>query len=610
MDKAKHPPLVAQSDQQVYRRLLGYALPHWPLIVVAVAGFLLFSSMEVALIAVAELLLDAVGADIKQSHGFLSRYVASYFPGGIMPQQTARWVVPLAMLLIIFLRAVGNFTGSYSLAYLARAVIHRLRSGLFEHIGQLPSSYFDRHTGAHLISKVSYNVEQVTSSITTALKTLIRSSFTAIGLLIYLLLVNWKLTLTFFLFIPLIALVASLVGRRFRKLSHRIQNTMGDVTQVTQEAINGYRVVRLYGGNSYENARFATVSNNNRQQFMKLVVANNGSVSLIQILVGLATALLVWLALDPKLIGSMTPSVFAAYIGAAASLAKPIRSLSEIYAQIQKGIAAAESIFGIFDAPKEPLGGSAKLPQPIKGQLEFKALSFRYQGDGPEVLNNIDLVVPAGQTVALVGASGSGKSTLASLLAGFYRPTAGRILLDGVDITELPLVDLRRQIAMVSQHIVLFNDSVKRNIAYGELESCTSEQLQQALEGARAREFVEALPQGLNTLLGDNGQMLSGGQRQRLAIARALLKDAPLLILDEATSALDNESERHIQGALAAVMKNRTTLVIAHRLSTIENADCILVMEGGEVVERGSHSELMARGGYYARLRQRESASD
>ncbi|WP_428821339.1 lipid A export permease/ATP-binding protein MsbA [Microbulbifer sp. MCCC 1A16149] len=607
MDKSPQPVLKPRDGARTYRRLLSYAVPQWPLFVVAVLGFLLFSSMEVVLIAVTELLLDAVGAGIEQGRGFLSKYVAGFFPGGNMPQETARWLVPSAMLIIIMLRAVGNFVGSYGLSYVARAVIHQLRTELFEHIGQLPSSYFDRYTGAFLISKVAYNVEQVTNSITKALRTLIRSSFTAIGLLTYLLLVNWQLTLTFFLFVPVIAGIVSIVGRRFRKLSHRIQNTMGDVTHVTQEAINGYEVVRMYGGRTYENARFAAASNANRQQFMKLVVADNASVSVIQTLVGLATAVLVWFALAPGMVESMTAGVFASYIGAAASLAKPIRNLSEVYAEIQKGIAAAESIFEVFDAPKEPTGGNLHLPSPVTGEVTFEHLGFRYSEDGPDVLSDIDFSVRAGQTVALVGASGSGKTTLVSLLSRFYDPTSGRILLDGVDITEVPVAELREQISLVSQNIVLFNDTVYRNIAYGELEGKPEAEVERAVDLAHARDFIEELPEGLNTVLGDNAQILSGGQRQRLAIARALLKDSPVLVLDEATSALDNASERHIQAALAEVMKNRTTFVIAHRLSTIENADCILVMDQGRIVESGTHSELLERGGRYALLLQQQS---
>ncbi|WP_444905365.1 lipid A export permease/ATP-binding protein MsbA [Microbulbifer sp. SSSA008] len=607
MKKVKAPPSKPQNGAETYRRLLTYARPHMAIFGVAVLGFFLFSIMGVSLIAVTELLLDAVGAGIQESRGFLSKFVASYYPDGVMPQETARWLVPLAMLLIIVLRAIGNFVGSYGLAYVGRAVIHELRTQLFERIGQLPSSYFDRYTGAYLISKVSYNVEQVTNSITKAVKVLFRESFTVIGLLTYLLLVNWKLTLTFFLFAPLIAFIVRIVGKRFRKLSHRIQNSMGDVTHVTQEAINGYQVVRMYGGQDYEKSRFLSASDNNRRQFMKLVVANNASVSVIQILVGLSTATIVWLALAPGMVESMTAGVFAAYIGAAASLAKPVRSLSEIFADIQKGIAAAESIFEVMDAPREPQDGEAQLPKPVNGTVAFEGLEFSYDPAAPKVLCDISFEVNPGETVALVGASGSGKSTLVSLLARFYEPTGGRILVDGADISKVPLKELRRHISMVSQNIVLFNDTVYRNIAYGELEHAPKENVLRAMEQAHAAQFIEELPEGANTVLGDNAQMLSGGQRQRLSIARALLKDAPILILDEATSALDNESERHIQAALAEVMKNRTTFVIAHRLSTIENADRILVMEKGRIVESGNHAELLAQGGRYASLLQQQT---
>ncbi|MCO1335720.1 lipid A export permease/ATP-binding protein MsbA [Microbulbifer sp. OS29] len=607
MKKVNTPPSKPQRGAQTYRRLLVYARPHLAIFGVAVLGFFLFSIMGVSLIAVTELLLDAVGAGIQESRGFLSRVVASHYPAGVMPQDTARWLVPFAMLIIIVLRAIGNFVGSYGMAYVGRAVIHQLRAQLFEKIGQLPSAYFDRYTSAYLISKVSYNVEQVTNSITKAVKVLFRESFTVIGLLTYLLLVNWKLTLTFFIFAPLIAFIVRIVGKRFRKLSHRIQNSMGDVTHVTQEAINGYQVVRMYGGQDYEKSRFHSASDNNRRQFMKLVVANNTSVSVIQILVGFSTATIVWLALAPGMVESMTAGVFAAYIGAAASLAKPVRSLSEVFADIQKGIAAAESIFEVMDAPKESQGGDLALPKPVRGTVTFEALEFSYDPAAPRVLSGISFSVEPGETVALVGASGSGKSTLVSLLARFYEPTGGRILVDGADISAVPLKELRRHISMVSQNIVLFNDSVYRNIAYGELEHAPRENVLRAIEQAHASQFIGELPQGQDTVLGDNAQMLSGGQRQRLSIARALLKDAPILILDEATSALDNESERHIQAALTEVMKNRTTFVIAHRLSTIENADRILVMEKGRIVESGNHAELLSQGGRYASLLQQQT---
>ncbi|GMG88261.1 lipid A export permease/ATP-binding protein MsbA [Biformimicrobium ophioploci] len=605
MDKS--PVSSSPSGASTYRRLLGYARPYWAIFLVAILGFLLFSTMQVSLIAVTELLLDTVGAaGISSEEGFLSRYIAVFFEGGVIPRDTARWLIPSIMVMIAVFRGIGNFAGSYGLAYVSRSVIHDLRTELFTYIGRLPSSFYDRYTGAHLISKISYNVEQITSAITKAVKVLIRESFFTIGLLAYLLMVNWKLTLTFFLFAPIIALIVNVVGKRFRKLSHRIQNSMGDVTHVTQEAINGYQVVRMYGGQAYENKRFEQASNNNRRQFMKLVVADNASVSVIQILVSLAIAIIVWLALAPGIVEAMTPGLFASFIGAAASLAKPIRSLSEVYAEIQKGIAAAESVFDIFDEPMEKAGGDIEAGR-LTGKVEIQSLTFRYESEGEPVLRDVDLKVNAGETIALVGASGSGKSTLAGLLARFYEPDAGRILVDGKDISRMPVKDYRRNISLVSQNVILFNDTVRRNIAYGELCDASDEAVENAARLAHADRFIEALPDGYRTELGDNGQLLSGGQRQRLAIARALLKDSPILILDEATSALDNESERHIQAALDEVMKGRTTFVIAHRLSTIEKADRILVMEQGAIVESGTHTELLEKGGRYAALHQQQS---
>jgi subfamily B ATP-binding cassette protein MsbA len=444
----------------------------------------------------------------------------------------------------------------------------------------------------------------VADAVTNAIRTVVREGFLVIGLLAYLLYINWKLSLVLLAITPLIAIVVAYVGKRFRRISRRIQNSMGDITHVSSEAISGYREVRMFGAKDVERERFFKASEYNRVQFLKMALTDALSPPILQMFISLALAVLVWLVLAPQMSATMSPGQFVAFLAAAGMLHKPVRQLSEVYSVVQKGLAAAEDIFELLDSERERDEGSVLLKD-ISGAVRFDNLDFFYTPDR-KVLDSINLSVSPGETIALVGLSGSGKSTLMSLLTRFYEPSAGQIYIDNVAIHELPLDELRQHIALVSQQVTLFNDTIYNNIAYGCLASASPEDVHAAISAAHADDFIAKLPQGLDTVVGDDGVLLSGGQRQRIALARALLKDAPILILDEATSALDNESERYIQQALDEVMKNRTTFVIAHRLSTIEQADRIVVMEQGKIIEQGAHIELLAQGGRYAQLHSRQ----
>jgi len=465
----------------------------------------------------------------------------------------------------------------------------------------LPSSYYQQHSTPELTSKLIYNAEQVTGAATGALKTVVSEGLTVLGLFAYMMYLNWRLTLLFIVVMPFIGLVVRFASKRLRRLSQNIQASVSDISASATEAIHGYQVVRIFGGTQAERERFGQASERNRRQFMKLVVTDSVSTPVVQMLVAGVVALLTYLAMSPAFLGAMSTGAFIAFISTAAMMAKPIRSLTEVNATIQKGIAAAESFFSLFDEPSEVDTGTDVLTQ-AKGNIEFDAVSFTYPNAQGSALKNVSLHIPAGKTVALVGRSGSGKSTLSSLIPRFFDVTQGQIRLDGQGIDRYTLSSLREQIALVNQHVVLFEGTIADNIAYGALANASPEAVAQAADAAQVSEFTRHLSDGLNTLVGENGLLLSGGQRQRIAIARAILKDAPILILDEATSALDTESERHIQRALEHLMKNRTTLIIAHRLSTIENADEIVVMEQGQVLERGRHDQLLASGGHYAAL--------
>jgi subfamily B ATP-binding cassette protein MsbA len=521
-------------------------------------------------------------------------------------QSSITWI-PLVIVGVILIRGIGSFLGNYYLAKVSSSIVHTLRCQIFDRYTVLPTQYFDDRNTGHLISRVTYNVTQVTSAATNALKVVVREGLTVIGLLGYLAYLNWQLSLVFLAITPVIAFVVSVAGKRFKKISKKIQLAMGDVTHVSTEFIGGHRVVRSFGGEAYERKRFKQTSLYNYRQILKLAKTSAIHTPVLQLIVGLALALLIYLALT--MMQDASTGEIISYLTAAILIPKPVRQLSEVSANIQKGIAAAESVFEVLDEQAEQDNGIYQTDR-VRGRIDVKNLSFTYPNSDKSILVDISFTAKPGQTIALVGSTGSGKTTLTSLIARFYDYKHGQIYLDGVDIREYTLKNLRQQIALVSQNVTLFNDTVENNIAYGSMAGIDREKVIAAAEQANAMEFINEMSEGLDSIVGENGVKLSGGQRQRLAIARALLKDAPLLILDEATSALDTETERKIQHALENVMSGRTTIVIAHRLSTIENADLILAMEQGHIVEKGSHKELMKKRGYYANLHQTQMQQD
>lgn len=607
----------SSSGFQTYIRLLRYVGRYWFAFVISVLGLFMHSAAEIAFVDLLGYITDTVGA-MNSAQGTVSSLHSAGITTSIAnavygsPNLVdGAIVIPLFLIAISVLRGVGYLIGSYGLAYVSNFLVHALRTDILSKYLHLPSDFFNRSMSGHLVSVVTFNVQQVTEAGTRAIKTLLQQGSLVLGLMGYLFYINWKLTLFFIAVMPFIAFLVSVVSKRFRMISKRIQSAMGDVTHVTQEVVNGHQEVRMFGGAEVERARMDLASHNNRRQNMKMAFTEGLSNPLVMLIVSLAFAAITAFMLSPSILSSMTAGSFITFLVASGMLVKPIRQLTEINSAIQRGIAAAQSIFEVLDADAEIDAGSIEL-QSAKGQFEFCDLSFSYQGSEKQVLSDINFTVDAGQTVALVGSSGSGKSTLVNLIPRFYNLEQGSIMLDGNNINGYTLLSLRQQMALVSQKVTLFNGSIFSNIAYGDLASKSVQQVKAAAAMANADKFIDGLPDGYDTLIGDDGVMLSGGQRQRIAIARAILKDAPILILDEATSALDTDSERYIQAALDGLIKDRTTFVIAHRLSTVEKADRILVMESGRIVEQGSHSELLATGGRYAQLYNQEfdSADD
>ncbi|MCX0333178.1 lipid A export permease/ATP-binding protein MsbA [Acinetobacter radioresistens] len=569
-----------KQDFKVYARLLSYLKPYWGAALLVLVGFGINASTEVSVAKLLEYIINAI------QH---------------QNQQNLNWF-PFLVIILIFFRGLGLFIGGYYTAVISRSLIFQIRQEVFAKLLRLPAQYYLDNNSGQITAKIMYNVEQLTAASSESLKTLVQYGFITLGLIGYLLYTNWRLTICILIFAPLIGLLIRKAAKRMRKLSVQVQNTMGDINHVVQESVNGNAVVKGFGGESFEQKRFYHHSNENLKRGLKMVIVQQMNSPIVQLIMAIAMSIIIWIALRPQVLGNTSAGEFVAYITAAGLLAKPIKSLTDINEKLQRGMAAAYSVFELLDMPEEKNTGDLK--PVLKGNIEFNQVNLTYS-DGSQAIYDFSLNVKAGETVALVGRSGAGKSSLVNLLVRFQEISSGKILLDGIDIQKIELTALRSQIAMVNQQVVLFNRSVRDNIAYGQLQGASEAEIIAASKAAYAHDFIMSLPQGYDTILGAQGLNLSGGQRQRIAIARAILKNAPILILDEATSALDNESEHFIQKAFDKAMQERTTIVIAHRLSTIENADRIVVMDKGRIVEQGNHQELMQKHGAYYQLHQR-----
>ena len=578
----------ATSSLAIYRRLWAYTQRYWAMLLLGLVGVSIDAAMQAAFVKFMEPLIDRVFVGKDSAFGL--------------------WLAGMIALISIG-RIVGNFVGEYGMEWVGRKVVADLRYELFRQYVALPATFFDRFSSGHLISKLAYNSEQVANAATKSIVSAFRDFMLVILLVLVMVTSSLKLTLVMLLLVPMIGLLVTVISKRFRKISHRIQDSMGNVSQVTEEAVTGHRVVKVFQGQGAEIARFAEVNEKTRRLHMRMEATHLAGSSMVQVAAGFAIVLLMIIATRPEMLNAISAGTFTTIFWAMVGTIPPLKRLTAVQSQMQKGIAAADSIFQVLDMETELDEGTVAVPR-VKGEIEFRNVSFSYPASETPVLRDVSFKVAAGSITALVGHSGSGKTTLAGLLPRFYPYSDGHVLLDGVELRDYKLANLRSHIALVSQDVVLFNDSVAGNIAYGALAGASRNSMEQAARAAHALEFIERLPQQMDTLVGENGTLLSGGQRQRLAIARALLKDAPILILDEATSALDSESERVIQEALAEVMKHRTTIVIAHRLSTIENADQVIVLEHGRVVEAGTHRELLATGRVYANLYHTQFGSD
>ncbi len=568
------------SSKELYFRLLGYVLPYWKVFAVSLLSLVVTAATEPAFPALFKPMLD--GSFVNKDRTWIT-------------------LAPLLLILLFLVRGIASFVGSYTSNWISTRLVLDLRDRMFRKLVSLPTRYYDDNSSGNLISNVAYIVAQVADAGTNVITVVVRDSLTIAGLLGWMFYLNWKLSLIALLVAPIVVFIVALVSRRLRMMSRETQRSMGDVTHVLEETIEGHKVVKIFGGQEYEAKRFFEAINRMRRYAMKQVSAAAINVPTVQLVSAVAMAIIIYIATLQSASNETTVGAFISFIAAMMMLFAPIKRLTGVNEFLQRGLAAAEVVFDLLDQDSEPDEGTLSLPR-ARGEIELRGLCFSYPHAENKALDSISLTVAAGETVALVGASGSGKTTLANLLPRFYHPTAGKILLDGIDIEELRLADLRRNIALVSQDVVLFNDTIAANIAYGQESEVGEAQITAAAEAAHAMEFIRQLPQGLFTNIGENGVRLSGGQRQRLAIARAILKDASILILDEATSALDSESERHVQAALETLMQGRTSLVIAHRLSTIEKADRIVVMQQGKIAEIGNHAELLAKNGIYANL--------
>ncbi|MBB5206953.1 lipid A export permease/ATP-binding protein MsbA [Chiayiivirga flava] len=564
----------------IYRRLLRYSVPYW--------GF--------ALLAFVGMVFDAAGAGLFTNliKPLLDDLFVQRDPDAI------RWM-PIALVGLFLLRGIATFATDYGMARMGRSVVRDLRNAIFRHYQRLPATYFDREPSGQVISRVIYGAEQVAQASADSVKVLIVDSLTVMVMIWTMFRESPSLTLYLFLMVPLTGIVWQFVGRRYRRINRNIQGSMGSVTGLVEEAVEGHREVRIYGGQSREAERFDDATSRNLRLNLKVASTNAFSTSAIQLLAASALAAIVWRATRPDLLDTMTPGSFMTIMTAMLLMLPSLKRLTSVQATIQRGVAAADELFDVLDRPVEADTGTQPLTR-CRGDIEFRDVRLAYVDASANALDGITLRCAPGTVTALVGPSGSGKSSLVSLLPRFYEVSGGQLLLDGEPIERYRLADLRAQIALVSQRVVIFNGSIADNIAYGGLAGASEEQIVAAAEAANAMEFIRKLPDGIHSAVGEHGALLSGGQRQRIAIARALLKDAPILILDEATSALDTQSERLIQDALSRLMRDRTTLVIAHRLSTVEHADQIAVLDGGRLVELGRHADLLAREGMYAAL--------
>jgi subfamily B ATP-binding cassette protein MsbA len=580
-------PLAAAGARATYRRLLGYLAPYRGRFALGMLGGALFAATMTSL-----------------------AWFAKKFGDGTLVHQDPRTIVwiPVALVGLFLLRGLGEFVQTYYMGYVGRQIVSRLRRDVFRHILELPVGYFDRSSAAALLSRLTYNSEQIGQATTDSINLVVRTTLTILGSIGFMLWFNWRLTLIALILTPVIGWLVSIINRKFRRYSRRIQDSMGDVTRVAKEGFESPRLIKVYNAEAHLARQFDAVDAHNLRSNMKLILTRGISNPVVQQVTAMGAAIVLWIAIADAIHGRMSMGDMLGFIAALVGIAQPLRDLVGVAGPLQQGIAAGQSLFEVLDQPAEPQGGTFRSAR-VGGAVQFEHVSFSYpagEGSGaeparrPAALADVSLEVAPGESLAIVGRSGSGKSTLVNLLPRFYDVGAGSVRIDGRDVRDYQLRNLREQIAVVSQEVVLFNDTIRNNIAFG--REVPDEDVLRAAEAAHCLEFIRAQPGGLDALVGDRGMLLSGGQRQRIAIARALLKDAPILILDEATSALDTESERHIQAAFAQLLLHRTTFIIAHRLSTVEQADRILVLDAGRIAECGTHVQLLAHGGLYAQL--------